>query len=322
MVGCGKISEFHVQALRSAGLVISAIAGRPGSIRAKDFAMRLGIPRVFADPRELIEDRGASDALVLAPTIEATLPLLRLALGQGRPVLVEKPVSLRSRELEPFLDTDFPVMVGYNRRFYRTVQVAAQEVAFSPDPVLALLALPEAISAASGLGYLRPFFSNSVHGLDLARYVFGPLAVVSMSRLRHSEGPVQGIAATLRSDRGHIVQFVGNWSTPSNFSLSIERPGRRFELRPFESATIYEGMEVVDPSPERPIRSYHPRVSATVDLDEVDWTHKPGFVAQAREFAALARGVVCPTAARLRDAHAALALAEQLVGSEWEGSVS
>ena len=44
----------------------------------------------------------------------------------------------------------------------------------------------------------------------------------------------------LASPRGDLLQFTANWRTPWNFALSLDRPGRRFELRPFEAATVYE----------------------------------------------------------------------------------
>ena len=90
-------------------------------------------------------------------------------------------------------------------------------------------------------------------------------------------------------------------------------------LRPLEIGTVYEGMEVIEPTRENPLRVYRPRESARVALTAEDFKFKPGFLAQARALAALVHGEDPGPAARLEDAHAALHLAEELVGQVYEG---
>lgn len=125
-----------------------------------------------------------------------------------------------------------------------------------------------------------------------------------------------GLTALLRSDRGDVVTLTCNWSTPANFALTVDCPGRRLELRPFERATVYEGMEVFEPSDEIPIRRYVPRAVAHVDLEAEDLVQKPGFLRQASVFRAMIEGASPPPeTATLADAEAALKLAEQLLGA-------
>jgi predicted dehydrogenase len=73
-------------------------------------------------------------------------------------------------------------------------------------------------------------------------------------------------------------------------------------------------MEVVEPTPETPIRTYTPKMARRVELDQRDRDFKPGFYAQARALAAIVRGEDPGPAARLEDAYRVLELAEQLVG--------
>lgn len=317
MVGCGGIAEFHAAAFRAAGFHLAGVCGTPGSERARAFARTHEIERVYDDPRDLFSDRSAIDGVLIAVPVEATLGLLKLAVAAGIPTLVEKPVAYGSEPLKPLLDLDALVIVGYNRRFYRTVKEARDEAAREP-PALAHLVIPESVRApdtiADDPAYLRPYFANSVHGLDLARFVFGDLHVEHVQRSTNSGGVVTGIAATLTAPHGAVVQFTANWGAPANFSLTLDRPGRRYDLKPFESATVFEGMDIVEPGPQTPIRTYRPRVSNTVPLDEADYRFKPGFVAQAHAFAALIRDESPEPAARLSDAHAALKLAEKLAG--------
>jgi predicted dehydrogenase len=319
LIGTGPISDWHVRAARAVGLDVVAVASRPGSARAKDFADRHGIRRLFNGWRALLDARDGWDALVIATHTDGTPEVLAAGMELGVPILVEKPVAWSAGRLAALAaGAHEKVIVGFNRRYYRTVRFLRDEVAAGP-PVLAHLSLPESVDWDGTRPYWEPFVSNSSHGLDLVRFVFGEMRVVSVHRMRRPGGALAAFTATLVSARGDVVQLAGNWNAAANFALTVDRPGRRVELRPFELATVYEGMEVVEPSPETPIRRYLPRVKERVTLDETDRREKPGFVGQAVGLLALVHGRPAPAeAATLSDAAAAVALCEEIVGDPVE----
>lgn len=311
LVGAGEIAPFHVDALLHAGFDLAAVAATTGSSRARELAARYGA-RWATDVDELCAD-SEWDAVVVAAPVEPTLEILASVVAVGKPVLVEKPVALRSRDLEPFLDPALPVIVGYNRRFYEPVLVARRMAAGGP-PLIAHLSLPDMMPPDDDPTSLLYFFLNSVHGLDLTLFVLGDLEVVSSARLATPKG-LGGIAAILRTARGDVLTFSGAWGTPANFGLALDRPGHRFLLQPFELGTEFTGMEVVEPTPEMPIRRFLPQLSKTVLPAAEDLEHKPGFVGQARALADLCAGREPGIAARLTDAHRVLVLAEELAGT-------
>lgn len=324
LIGAGEIAEWHVRALRAAGCSVSAVATRAGSARARQFARRHCIPTTFDGWKDLLDHPQEWDGLVIATHTDVTADILTHALETKVPVLVEKPVAWTSGRIAALRTLAHPrVLVGFNRRFYRTAQFARDAVA-DGAPLLAHLSLPEALGEdddTNGRRHWLPFLSNSCHGLDLLRFVFGPLRLESVQRLTTSGGRLYGLGAILSSRRGDIIQLGGNWGSAANFALCLDRPGRRVELRPFESAMVYEGMDVLEPSDEVPIRRYVPRVKERIDLDDVDRVQKPGFVQQALAFRALFDGTPQPTvAAGLEDAEAAIALAEQLLGRTYSQS--
>ena len=322
IIGCGRISEFHASACREAGFELAVVCSRPGSVRLRPFAQRYGIPLVFDTVEELLQADGEWDALLIAISIEDTLDVLTLAVESAAPILVEKPVAFRSADVMPLMDRGSNVIVGYNRRFYRTVQAARTE-ARNHGPLLANLTVPELVvsprTPEEDPQYLKPFFGNTVHGLDLARFVLGPLSVEHVQRLTNPSGTIIGLAATLVAKNGSVVQFTANWGVPANFSLTLDRPGHRLELCPFEEATIYEGMKVQEPNAETPIRTYSPSEVGRVHLEEIDRRFKPGFVEQAKALLALFRGEPPGPAARLEDAYQVLEQSEQLVGQTYRG---
>jgi predicted dehydrogenase len=279
---------------------------------------------VFNDWHSMLEDREGWDGLVIATHPDGTPEILTEAIERGTPTLVEKPVAWSSTQLETLCSRPHErVIVGYNRRFYRTVKEARAEVQNGP-PLVAHLVMPESIVPPEqpdpGFEHVRRFFETSCHGMDLLRFVFGDVNVVGVQRLHTPLGGLAGLGALLTTARGDIVHFTGNWGTPANWALSLHRRGRRLDLLPFESASVYEGMEVQEPSDEYPIRRFKPRLAAQIFLDKIDRIEKPGFVAQAGAFLALIEERELPAeVATLDDARAALILCETLAGIEYSG---
>lgn len=321
LIGVGPISHWHVRALRAAGLDVTAVAARPGSARLHDFAAEHAISRIFDGWERLLAARETWDGLVIATHTDGTPAVLAAALEHRVPVLVEKPVAWTSAEVARLRAGAHPlVLVGFNRRYYRPVRFVRDECRQSA-PLLAHLELPESIAppGADAVGNrLAPFLSNSCHGFDLLHFLFGPLRLREARRLRADGGEPYGLAALAESSRGDLITVTCNWGTPANFALTVDFPGRRLELRPFERAAVYDGMDVLEPSDETPVRRYVPRASQHVDLDPVDIREKPGFVAQAAVFAGMLDGTPPPAGpATLADAEAALRLAESLLGEEY-----
>ena len=317
VVGVGDISDWHVRALQVAGCTVTAVAARPGSARLHAFAARHAISRVYSDWQTMLGRQDEWDALVIATPPDSTPAILTAALALRKPILAEKPVAWESSVLQALCErAQGQVIVGFNRRFYRTAELARAEARNGP-PLLATLTLPDAVSVpdADTTGrYLRPLFDMGSHGLDLLRFVLGELELASVQHVPGPKGPATGFAATLTSERNDVVQVLGNWRTPANYALTLHRPGRRYEMLPLEVATIYEGMDVFEATDAFPVRRYLPRATEQIFLSEIDRREKPGFVAQAQALVRLIRGEPLGSqAATLSDALAAVRLCEALV---------
>jgi predicted dehydrogenase len=276
VVGAGAIAPFHIDALHAAGFRVEHVAASPGSARVAELASRFGISRVWSNPRELIESR-EWDALVLASATDSIPGLLESAMRAGRPCLVEKPVSFDPTEIRRFEGNDRDVRVAYNRRFYTVTQAAVE---FSSNgPCVFRLELPDGISdLRAEYSGLRAVRENSVHGLDLLHHVVGPYQIV----VRLDTNEPRGRIAAVTTARGHVGTIVLNWNCPANFALVLDRAPARFEMRPFEMGSLYEGMDVLEPNDEVPVRRYVPKLVRQINSFPGPDGIKPGFLDQAR----------------------------------------
>ena len=67
--------------------------------------------------------------------------------------------------------------------------------------------------------YLDRFFANSVHGLDMLRFVFGDVSVEHVHRVKNDGGTLQGFAAILSAPAGSVVQLNANWRAPGELHI-------------------------------------------------------------------------------------------------------
>ena len=312
IVGSGEIANFHVAAAKSAGFDVVGVAARKNSQTVNAFAQTHAIKKVWSDSTELVAS-GEWDALILAASTEAIIPLLKQALEVGKPVLVEKPISTSSSELVPLIGYEKNVMVGFNRRFYAPVQ-AAKRFIQSGGPCSIHLQLPESVSHDPNSNTWDTKFVrlNSVHGFDLANFLTGGLTIESTIRVGSTEDRRGGVVV-MSSSRGDICTISANWNAPANFAMTIDRDGERFELRPLEFGTRYQGMQVVEPTNEIPIRRYLPKEVEQFPPDQRSLEFKPGFVAQCEALDGLVRGNRSDIAASIKDAYQALLVAEALL---------
>jgi len=284
LVGAGAIAPFHVSALRAAGFEISHLAARPGSNRAESFARLHGIERVWSDPTDLI-DSADWDALVIASATESVPQLLASAKRIGKPCLVEKPVDFDGTTIRELAVNTGHVRVAYNRRFYSTV-AAARDFATTGSCVFRM-ELPESIqSADQPMRGLRAVHENSVHGFDLLASIVGRYRIERVDVIDEPRSRL----AVVSTPAGHVGTIALNWNCPANFSLVLDRSPQRFELKPFELGSTYEGMEVIEPSEDMPVRRYVPRLIQQVSSFPGPDGIKPGFLEQARSLMSAVQG--------------------------------
>jgi len=261
----------------------------------------------------LAADKDAWDAIVIASSTNSMIGLLAAAMSTGKPVLAEKPIGHTSSSLDQLLTSTENVLVGFNRRFYSSVQEAKRFIA-SGAPCLLHLELPESVQVDTETGSrdLSRVTTNSTHGLDLINYITGGLTIESVYSVGVASDK-QGKVLIAKSQRGDLCSVSANWNAPANFALTIDRGDERFELRPLEMGALYRGMEVAPPTPETPMRTYKPIKVINFVPSGDDSTLKPGFLGQCQALMNKIEGKHSDVAATLHDAKIALQFAEALI---------
>lgn len=120
IIGCGDVCEVK------SGPAFSKVANsrlvavmRRDAEKAKDFALRHGVPKWYANAQELIDDPDVNAIYIATPPAQHEA-YTRLALEAGKPVYVEKPVSVDAASCQRMLEASekfsLPVSVAHYRR--------------------------------------------------------------------------------------------------------------------------------------------------------------------------------------------------------------
>jgi predicted dehydrogenase len=311
VVGSGPIVPFHLDALVDVGFDVKAIASRPGSLTTRKLA-----EKYLATPLNDFYEVAKTDidAVLIAPASGAIGEALKHFIKSGIPILVEKPVLKDTKIFEELGDLDNQnVIVGYNRRFYSSVQELKSSLQ-SKQPHSFLFKVPEnSWNGDLDLTGRRNFLiDNTVHMVDLLRYLVGNSAVKATIQDGPSNEAMKVINMFIEgADISGIFQIT--FDSPGAYSVEFNGSGFSSKLQPIEYLNTYDAIEVIEPTSDIPIRRYQPKLSSNhFSISEFDLKYKPGFFQQSKAFADLVNGKQSQIAANLYDAFKAIELVEKM----------
>ena len=314
IIGCGNIANFHVPAMKLAGFNVSSVSGRNGSYDyLKNFcnSHSLNEVKIFDSSEELL-DTNNWDALLISCPTDSIIKYLKVAVTKNKPILVEKPVSKISNELKNFFEFE-NLRVAYNRRFYGTVKAAKKFFKENKNSIVKVT-IPE----SSDEKYNTQFFperlpsntyENSVHMADLIRYIFGDIEWNYKKSISQNNN-YKKIIGFGTSTSGSSIILDSCYNSSENFSIEMISGRKRLQLKPIECLNFFDGMEVVHPTEEIPIRTYTPILKERI-LEKDENNIKLGFSEQSQDFLDFCKGKKSK-AARIEDSYKALRLLEDL----------
>lgn len=194
-VGAGFISDYHLSGLAATGAAEFVVIASSTAEKAARQAQRYGIPYHTNDWRDVLR-RDDVDAVVITTPDHTHAEIAIAAAEAGKAVLLQKPMAPTSAECEAIVAAaercGTLLVVSFMHRYFDEV-VALREV-------LAQGGLGEVLSvrmrnATPGPDWNAWFFKKElvrhgvvaqlgVHGIDLVRHLFGPIARVKATVAR------------------------------------------------------------------------------------------------------------------------------------------
>lgn len=250
LVGSGPMAIEYAKVFKSQGIALVTV-GR-GKSSAERFTAETGLP-VFlggidawlADPSNQLPDRAV--VAVGEKWIGVTAKTL---LGRGiRHLLLEKPGGHDADDIrsvyEMAVEKRAAVYVGYNRRFYASVEAAKKLIAEDGGVTSFNFEFTEwghvisAIEKEEGVKE-QWFLSNSTHVIDLAFYLGGsPTEMASYSQGGLDWHPTASVfAGAGRSASGAVFSYQANWESPGRWGVEVLTRKHRLIFRPLEKLQI------------------------------------------------------------------------------------
>tara|TARA_B100000886_G_scaffold243238_1_gene170842 strand:- start:3356 stop:4303 length:948 start_codon:yes stop_codon:yes gene_type:complete len=281
-IGSGPISNFHIPAIKNNGFNIAAIGSRKSSSRCELFAKKQNLTNVFCKygwEEVLSKDL---DAYAICIDVEATITVLEQALATRKPIFVEKPINTNPNKLikylnDPNIDN---VFVGFNRRFYETVNIV-KNICCKAKGGTIYLNMPD-----SEYGFKR-FINNGCHMIDILRFLVGEFEIIGKTKKINTDFRDMGSFSALCKNEKWDILINAHSQIPANFSITINTDKSVYELKPIEKLSHYHGIDILEPTKEEPIRKYIPHLKKSY----IEGTKfKPGFDSMYRNFRLFVEG--------------------------------
>jgi predicted dehydrogenase len=312
-IGAGSIAESHIEAAQYAGFELFGICARPNSKKAAHLSDKYKFTQTIESIKDLKKLK--LDALSIITKTSEALRIYNDLLELNIPILIEKPVATSAQEFDNIVDLERKsTLVGYNRRFYSSVQELKLQISDSITQSHWKISELSWLNDPTESTKCKVLMENSIHMFDLMRYLFGEVKDVFVERIGDTNS-VKGVSGIIKFATGSISTVNLSFGVPTNTSTEIYSSNNCFLLKPIEILQKYSSIKIEHPTKELPIRRYTPQVDAPWKMSKQDIDFKPGFCEQYLEFMELVLGQQRKKGASLNDAKLAVDIAEIFLNS-------
>ena len=278
LVGPGNIGYDYVKVLKSFYVDIDIVGrSRESSIK---FSEKTNLPVYGAGIDSYLGKNEPPKYAIVAVNENQLSGVTLSLLNHGvKNILIEKPAGLSISELiniKSKMAEDCKVYVGYNRRFYRSVEECRRFIKINKEPISVNFEFTEWVHDINFKHYTkneleRFFLCNSSHVVDLVFHLFGePKELNSYTRGSldwHSPSIFTGSGVTVNDV---LFSYNTNWSSSGRWGIEILFSNFKLILKPLEKLYIqYVGS----------------LQSEEVELDgDLDYDYKPGLYNEIKSF--------------------------------------
>jgi len=313
-IGSGDISRFHLDSLLNNGFNVEGIGTRENSLRCKKLAEDFKMLDKYCTFgwKQVLEKE--VDVFCLCIDIANTPKILLRILDLGKPVLVEKPIAWKLNDIDKIMShpNKDKIFVAYNRRYYKTLNILKNKCDQFDSRGTILVNIPDPIEG------IKQFLSNGCHMIDSLKYIAGNFDIKSkLVRMNNTGNDISSISALCENKKWNIL-LNAHSLIPSNFSITINIDNLVYELKPLEKLTIYQDMEIIQPTIEEPIRKYIPKKkSQFIESSQF----KPGFDDMYKSFMVFVRNEKATNFCNIQDAQSTLNMCWDLIGKEYQNKI-
>lgn len=249
LIGTGAMALSYQQVLTALQLPFTVIGRSVDSCR--QFSIQSGVSALPGGVDCALDTfKTAPKQAIVAVSVEALYPVCRQLLLAGvKSVLLEKPGALYPHELDDLQklaeETQSTVVIGYNRRFYQSVQAAREILEQDGGPCSMQLELTEWSHQLSQLGLPKPvlqrwMIANTAHVIDLAFYLAGKTQILHCEKSGTLDWhpAFARIAGSGVTDQGVLFTYSGDWESAGRWGLELQTKSHRLIFRPLEQLQI------------------------------------------------------------------------------------
>ncbi|UJF25321.1 Gfo/Idh/MocA family oxidoreductase [Suttonella sp. R2A3] len=287
LIGAGSMATQHAKAFAALPDVeLCGIHSRTKE-RANKLCQQHPSMCYYASVAELFMQTQA-DIVVVAVSISAMRDVAFECFRQPWLVLLEKPAGINYKEAgdiyKAAAEADCNVYVGLNRRALSSTRQVLDRLEQNSSEKRFVTVLDQQDQEAARNVHGHPLevannlmYGNSIHLIDYFNTLCRGSVTQVESIIPWDPDSPGYVVAKINYSSGDVGLYEANWQGPGPWAVSVSTGQRRLEMRPLEQATEQlRGQRGVTAFP----------------IDSADSNYKPGFLYQASQAVAAAKGKV------------------------------
>ena len=181
IIGAGRIGKVHAKSAAGVkGVEIKAIADPFMNAETEAWAKEQGIPNVYTDYHEILNDKEIEVVLICSSTDTHSKISLE-AIEAGKHIFCEKPIDHDVNKIKEVMEalkkSNVKYQVGFNRRFDHNFMAAREAVKQGKIGELNVLKVCSRDSGAPPVSYIKVsggiFLDMTIHDFDMVRFMSG-----------------------------------------------------------------------------------------------------------------------------------------------------
>jgi hypothetical protein len=273
-IGTSRIINDHILASKKNNFKTVAIcSSRKKSKFLKVIAKKNRIRNTFYSLKKFINftQKYKNISYVVAPNISYNEKILKELIKYKNKILIEKPISKNEKKIKFLINYKRQIFVGYNRVYYKNIKFMKKKLSGKKN-IIVRCNIPEK--------NLKNINTNSCHIISILLHLFGSLKFKLLDKSK------KFIFCLLYNSKVKIfINFI--FTSPENFSISINENKILYQLKPIEKLSIYNSIKVFKKGNET---FYLPKIKKTINEYSIHKRYKPGFITQYQNFRSFING--------------------------------